>query len=244
MNNTTEIKLKPIPFGQTFLFFIFPTIGIIISLKILLPFFVSIGFKQNVAYMVSMTCTLFPILLTSLIAFKIEGNRFSIKTLLKRFRIKPLTKKDWLWILIGFLAISILSGIFQFGIEYLCEILDIKYFTIPPEFGFRRIQIQEWWIFLIHLFYFICNILGEEFLYRGYLLPKQELSNPKIAWLLNGGLWFMTHLGVGLPVITMIPLFIVVPFVVQKQKNTSIGIIIHGLIAGMAFYLTAFGIVK
>jgi membrane protease YdiL (CAAX protease family) len=244
MNDNTGIKLKPIPFWQTFLFFLFPTIGIIISLKILLPFFVSIGLKQNVSYIISMTCTLLPVLLTAIIAFNLEGNKFSLKLILDRFIIKPLTKKDWLWIFIGFFVISVFSGIFQFGIEYFCKLLNIKYYTIPPEFGFRKIQITEWWIFIIHFFYFICNILGEEFLYRGYLLPRQELKDGKLAWLINGILWFMTHLGVGLPVITMIPLLLVVPFVVQKQKNTSIGIIIHGLIAGMGFYLTAFGIVK
>jgi len=33
----------------------------------------------------------------------------------------------------------------------------------------------------------------------------------------------------------MIPLLIIVPYIVQKQKNTWVGIIVHGLFAGMGF---------
>ena len=54
----------------------------------------------------------------------------------------------------------------------------------------------------------------------------------------------MVHLGIGLSVITMIPLLLIVPYIVQRQKNVLIGIIIHGLIAGMGFYLIAFGLIN
>ena len=244
MNDETQIEIKPIQFWQSFIIFLFPSIGVFISIKIGIPIFKSLGLAQNVSYMLSMICILFPVLLGSIIAFRLEGNRLLLKVFFSRYRIKFLTKKDWLWILIGFVLILLFSGLLQFGVELICKILKIKYYTVPPELGFRRIKINEWWIYLIHFFYFLCNILGEEFLYRGYLLPRQELKHGNFAWLINGGLWIMVHLGIGLSVITMIPLLLIVPYIVQRQKNVLIGIIIHGLIAGMGFYLIAFGLIN
>lgn len=244
MRDEQKIEINAIPLWQSFLFFLFPTIGIIIAWKIGIPFFKSLGSAQNVSYMISMTFVLFPLLIASIIALKFESNKLSIRMLARRFRLKPVTGKDWLWILIGFTGILIFSGIFQLGIEFICNLLGVKYSTIPPELGFRIITKNEWWIFLIHGFYFLSNILGEEFLYRGYILPRQEIRYGKISWLINGSLWSMTHIGVGLSLVTMIPLLMIVPYIVQRQKNTWIGIIVHGLIAGMGFYLAAFGIVK
>ena len=222
----------------------FPTIGIIVAWRFGIPFFKRYGLPQNVAYFISMTLILFPLLVASVIGFMAEGNKLTLRFISQRFRIKPLSKNDFKWLIIGFLIISVLSVILQFGVVYFCELLGIKYETMPPELGYRIIHRNEWWIFLIHAFYFICNILGEEFLYRGYILPKQELTHGKFAWIVNGALWTMTHVGIGLSIVTMIPLLFVVPFIVQKQKNILVGIIIHGLIAGMGFYLTAFGLVK
>jgi len=244
MKNRDEKIIMPISIWKSILIFLFPTIGIIIAWKIGIPFFKSIGFPKNVAYMVSMTFVLLPLLVASMIGFIKEGNKFSFKGIAIRFRIKPLSKNDFIWLIIGFLIILVFSGIMQFGIEYICNSFGIKYETIPPELGFRIIPKNEWWIFLIHTFYFLSNILGEEFLYRGYILPRQEIKHGRSAWIINGTLWTMTHIGTGLSIVTMIPLLFVVPFIVQKQKNTLVGIILHGLIAGMGFYLTAFGLMK
>jgi membrane protease YdiL (CAAX protease family) len=244
MRNKQEPAINPITLWQSFILFLFPTIAIIIAWRIGIPFFKSLSIAQNVSYMISMTIILFLLFIVSLVAVILDVKKFSLKMILKRFRIKPLSRKDWLWIFIGFIGILIISGILQIGVEFICKVLNVKYFSIPHELGFRKIEKNESWIFIIHTFYFINNILGEECFYRGYILPRQEIKHGKIAWLINGTLWTMVHIFVGLSIITMIPLLIILPYIVQKQKNTLIGIIIHGLIAGMGFYLISFGLIE
>jgi membrane protease YdiL (CAAX protease family) len=91
----------------------------------------------------------------------------------------------------------------------------------------------RWWI---GIYYFVvllvANVGGEEFWWRGYLLPRQELSHGAAAWLVHGSLWALFHLFFQwtLQDLThMLPTCCALAFVAQHRKNTWPGIIAHTL---------------
>jgi len=71
----------------------------------------------------------------------------------------------------------------------------------------------------------LCNVLGEEFWWRGYVLPRQELSFGKWTWLIHGLLWSGFHLFMPWDAIRLLPGSLALPFVAQRRKNTWPGII-------------------
>ena len=60
--------------------------------------------------------------------------------------------------------------------------------------------VGAWWFFALFLVFAVFNtILGEEFLFRGVLLPKMEGVSGRWSWVANGvlhGLWHVHQPGV------------------------------------------------
>jgi len=99
-------------------------------------------------------------------------------------------------------------------------------------------------IYILYLWpvFFFFNIFGEEFLWRGYIQPRQELLNKKGTWLVHGLLWAFWHLPMGLDLIfASLPIFFILPAVVQIRKNTTIAIIIHSVFGAFGFLSLALG---
>jgi membrane protease YdiL (CAAX protease family) len=78
------------------------------------------------------------------------------------------------------------------------------FFSEPPGFGggafleSPEIQVQlvgAWWFFLLYFVSALFNtVLGEEFLFRGVLLPKMNGVFGKWDWVANGTLFGLYHL--------------------------------------------------
>jgi membrane protease YdiL (CAAX protease family) len=89
------------------------------------------------------------------------------------------------------------------------------------------------------------NIAGEELLWRGYILPRQELAFGKKAWLIHGLLWTMLHSFKWWEMIGLLPVCLLISFVAQKSKSIWPGFIVHYSINGLGFVvflLAVFGI--
>lgn len=82
----------------------------------------------------------------------------------------------------------------------------------------EKLKPNEYWLFLAWLPYFFFNIVREELMWRGYLLPRQATALGRYAWVLNGLLWTIFHVGIGWRIaIVLLPIEFIVPYVVQKR---------------------------
>ena len=73
------------------------------------------------------------------------------------------------------------------------------------------------------------NIFGEEFWYRGWMLPRQEIAFGKYAWLVNGLMFNFQHIYMAWSLIAMLPGSLIVAYIVQRRKKTWMSVIFHGL---------------
>jgi membrane protease YdiL (CAAX protease family) len=109
---------------------------------------------------------------------------------------------------------------------------------------FEPFRGNERFLLLAWLVMFFFNIFGEELLWRGYILPRQESSLGRSAWIFNALLWFVFHIAFGIHLlILLIPILIILPWCVQKTGNTMVGVWIHGLMNGPMFVLVSLGII-
>ncbi|MFH1194866.1 MAG: type II CAAX endopeptidase family protein [bacterium] len=233
-------EIKPIPLFHSVLFFGIAGIIMWLSTHFFLPWLVyTTGMLHLLGWiLVGAFCIFIPLFIAALFFYRKDGGEFNFTEFKERFRLRPMTKLDWEWTFLAFLIIIVSSAV----IVYLQLSIINKIIMIPPFLVVKPLHNSQLWILLPWIGLFFFNMFGEELLWRGYLLPRQELTHKKFAWLINASLWTLFHLSFGLNmVITLIPLLVIIPIVVQKRKNTWIGIILHAIINGPGFILVALG---
>lgn len=182
-----------------------------------------------------------PLIILGIIILKYEGYKLSLKTWNERLRFKKITSKDLIWSIGGLIAIGMLSFLIMEALKIL-----VGEFNHTPRFmSFEPLTITgKYWLLLIWLPYWILNILGEEFIWRGVMMPRQELAFGKYTWLIHGFGWGLFHIAFGWHLlITLVPILFIQSYVVQQTKNSWNGVIIHGGLNGPSFIAICFGLI-
>jgi membrane protease YdiL (CAAX protease family) len=234
-------NLKPFSWMELILLFGIPTVLNLIACKILIPLLDSEKiFPIEITYFISVGLfVLAPMFFGAiyLTAKEVKSNKLS--AIFERMRIKRLSKTDLLWTIAGFIVLSFLS--------FLIAKLLLPVFNIDATpFFFKNMPLNDnyFWILYVWPLFFFFNIFGEEFLWRGYIQPRQELLNKKYTWLVHGSLWAFWHLPMGLDlIISAIPILFLLPVIVQIRKNTTISIIIHFIFGAFGFLALALDLV-
>lgn len=181
-----------------------------------------------------------PLIVTGVLLLKSEGYRLSKSAIMERLRFKKLTKQDVLWSIGGIVLVVFISG----GLMKLIELFVGKIDTSPPFMAFEPLSQGRYWLLAVWVPYWILNILGEEFLWRGVMMPRQEVVFGKNTWIIHGIGWGLFHVAFGWQLlITLIPLIFIQSYIVQKTKNSWVGVIMHGGINGPSFIAIALGFI-
>jgi membrane protease YdiL (CAAX protease family) len=181
-----------------------------------------------------------PLIIYGIVILKKEGYKLNKETITIRLRFKKLDSKDWYWTLGGFVAV----GLFSYLILELITLIIGEFDHSPPFMQFEPLSEGRYWLLLVWFPYWILNILGEEFIWRGVLFPKQELAFGKYTWLIHGLGWTIFHVAFGWKLlITLLPILFIQPFIAQKTKNSWPGVILHGGLNGPSFILISLGVI-
>ena len=181
-----------------------------------------------------------PFLILALILIKNENLSINRQTWTERLRFKKLNITDWFWSIGGIIIIGM-------SIQLIIRIIEItlgKADMHPSFMAFEPLSYGRYWILAAWLPFWLFNIMGEEILWRGVLLPRQELAFGKWTWIYHGTFWMIFHIAFGWQlIITLLPILFIQSYIVQKRKNNWIGVIIHAGLNGPGFIAVAFGLV-
>lgn len=156
---------------------------------------------------------------------------------LKRLRLVRMNRGDMIWTIAGLVVISIASA----AIVALARHADPGFQPSP----WFLAQSPGWhlWVFAAWIPLFVTNIIGEELCWRGYVLPRQEMALGRAACLANGIAWCSFHWSFGWPILVMLlPITLLLPWIVQRRRNTWVGIIIHAVFNAAGFVVVTSGI--
>lgn len=181
-----------------------------------------------------------PLIITGILILRHEGFSLSADTWRERLRFRPMTGRQWLWALGGLMAAGTGSGLVMLLLEMITGGFDHS----PSFMAFEPLHAGRYWLLLLWLPYWILNIMGEEFLWRGVMLPRQELAFGRNAWLIHGIGWWMFHFAFGWHLMLMLmPLIFIQSWVVQKTRNSWVGVIMHAGLNGPSFLAISFGLI-
>ena len=192
--------------------------------------------------------------LSMILVRKEEGN-LRWATIRRRLRLNapedPRTGKTRrrLWLLvIPFLMASI---VYELAFVPSVDKLSVSIFpflAMPASSNFALIfQSQEilnslvgaWWFFGLMLVTNVFNLLGEDFLFRGVLLPKMEGVFGRWSWLANGVLFGLYHVHMPWTILqNVISGPLVLAFPSWRYRSTWMAIGVHG--AGSVYFLVIF----
>jgi membrane protease YdiL (CAAX protease family) len=113
----------------------------------------------------------------------------------------------------GIAAVGVSTGVVMVFIVGIAESAQPAFLSLTP-LGADRL-----WILLVWVPFWLLNILGEEFLWRGVILPRQELAFGQHAWLANAAGWLVFHLACGWAVILLVtPIVFILPWTGERVE--------------------------
>ena len=240
----TDDHLKPMPLWQSIALFGIPGFALYVGLYYGIPIFQELGLPDIFLFPFFLWLPLIFLLPVSLFLFQHEKKDHPDLKLCKRFRLKKLSKRDWFWVAGGIIFVALFDFVIMDPVSK--WMAGIPLFAAPDHFPVLFHPLKEielplvslfgvslngnWWFLIITVVLHSTALLGEEFLWRGYVLPRQEKTYGKWAWLVNGLLWgYLLHSFMKWNFIAFLPSMLITPYIAQRTKNTWVSLLIHGI---------------
>ena len=256
LERTISTSLKPMPLWESIILTMALAIMLYVFYYFMLPGLMeSFEYPFLVAYLIAWGGGETLIFLASMIIYKLEGNPVTRKAFLSRYRLPKMNKGDFT----GFAVLLTFSLLTYFGLTFTAEWLGSIPGFAPPDFfpaeltpgaagklipgEFMGFPLKGmWWVLVAYFFGWLFNILGEEFWFRGYMLPRQELTYGRYAWILQGVLFTLVHIYWKWNLIAILPGSLLMAYIVQKRQNTMISILSHGFMNFIPMFVILQGI--
>ena len=249
--------MKPMGWTSSLLYFGIPALAMAAGFYLFMPMLVRRGMLVYYAYSIAMGVPMLGMLIGSLVAYRAEGNPFTWQALMTRFRFKPLTLRDLL----------IVAGIFaaEMAVYFLMTKLSAWLITqnilsipanLPDFINPKSVWTQEtidaatgglkgnWPIFILSAVLLVINVVGEEFLWRGVVLPRQKLAFAGSTLAVHSILWTLFHSYKYWDLLNLLPLSIGLTFAVLLLDNSSAGLLMHFISNGVGLVPILLGVLE
>jgi len=235
--------LRPLPLWQALLYFGLPALLFRISLYNGTPMLIRLGMSSFEANVVTFTAPAAILFALAFGFYKRDGYQLSWSDIKLRFRLLPMTGKDWLWAiggcLVTFVSIGALSNTALLLITSIPGIAPPVFFPpwLKPGVNFDTALFTDfigeplkhnWGVAVLFIVMLFFNIAGEELWWRGYILPRQEQTHGRWTWVIHGCLWLLWHLAFyPWQAFALLPICLGLPCIAQRRQNTWVAVIIH-----------------
>lgn len=236
--------MKPLGWIQTIT--IFGAAGLLLFLctRVAVPYLViEQGLDPLFSWFVAAGVGVFMPLLVSAILMLLKEPKFHGESdiLKTRLRFRRMNRGDWIWSIGAFLVICLLTV----GLRtLLAEIVPGSASLQPPFMVIEPLSPERYWLIGAWIPFWIFNIMGEELLWRGVILPRQELAFGRHAWLANALGWLIFHAAFGWQMMMiLLPILFILPFVVQRRENSWVAVLLHAGLNGPGFLMIVLGLI-
>ncbi len=246
----------PINRRQLALTFGIPAVVLLLTFYGLNPVLVRAGVPLIWSFSLALYGTVYGLLIAALVGYWREGHPLLWSAFAQRMRLTQMTGRQWAWVA-GAVVLALLGdGLLEPLSGWMVATLPLPVpdalpalfdpaveFELPPRAFFGVPLAGNAWLIP---FYAVCvfgNIAGEELWWRGFLLPRMEVTFGRWAWLLNGLLWVIVfHAATWWLYPTLIPTGLLAPFVAWRFRNTWASIAVHGTGNALFIVLIAWGV--
>ena len=215
-----------------------------IVFPLLAPGFESDPFRFGITLLVLLTLGLVWLFVLSMIIVRREEGNLRWATVKRRLRLnaprKPATGEPrarlWLWVVPFIVATAVVELVLNTPLENAWVsvfpfIAEPHGYSFDALFGSQEILQRlegAWWFFALIVVMAVFNtILGEEFLFRGVLLPKMEGVFGRGSWVANSVLFALYHVHKPWVIPNAILTGLLYTFPAYRYRSTWMSIIVH-----------------
>lgn len=178
------------------------------------------------------------LLILSLALYAREGRKLEWRSLCERFRIRNISGRAWCLVLAGVLVVDLSYIGLQFTREPILAISP-EWLKAPhrsdPDVDFSG----QYLTLALFTGLILLNVISEEFLWRGYLLPRQELQHGGQTWWIHGIQWTLFHWFKPWDLIAILPGALVYGWLCTKTRSMVPGLVLHLGLNGLGIVLMA-----
>ena len=215
-----------------------------IAFPLVAPDFDSDPLAFGVTRVMLLTLGLVWLFVLSMIIVRREEGNLRWATLRRRLRLNvprdPATGEPharlWLWVVPFLVAVVVVEVVVRAPIEN-AWVSVFGFFKEPATYRFDAIfESQEilgrlvgaWWFFALFVIYAVFNtILGEEFLFRGVLLPRMEGVFGRGSWVANSVLFALYHVHRPSGILDSVITGLLYIYPAYRYRSTWMSIILH-----------------
>ena len=233
-------QLNPMPLWQSCLLFWLP--GVITTAIFIygfdwllehdLPHDMALWYSGMVSFLMLAVLTAY--------LYKKEGNSFNWQTFKLRMRLKAMDKRAWKLTAIAYvIVLGAYIGLI-FTAQWYKDTFGVADWYLIPEDA--RDITGLYGLILLRIILVITNVLSEEFLWRGIILPRQELTHGKHTWWIHGAQWTGYHMFKPWEFLMLLPGCLAYGWVCTKTQNTTPGIILHFGLNGLGIVMVTLAV--
>jgi len=215
-----------------------------IAFPLLAPDIGSDPLGSGVTRLVLLMLGLIWLFVLSMIIVRREEGNLRWATVKQRLRLnvprEPTTgqarQRLWLWVIPFLVAVAVVDLVLNSPMEN-AWVSVFPFLAEPPSYSLDAIlQSQEilarlegaWWFFALFVVQAAFNtILGEEFLFRGVLLPRMEGVFGRWSWVANGVLFGLYHVHQPWGIPNSVVTGLLYTFPAYRYRSTWMSIILH-----------------
>lgn len=241
--------LKPMYTGESLTWFGVWALVVILSVYVLMPI-LSNSMTEFESFALAMTLPLLFMFITAIVIYLTENGN-SLSGFRHRYRLTKIKLSDVLWGII--IAIIGMAAMGAFSV-LAAKLISLGLIPVPAKLPLildPRAELNisslnqmvggqiygNWKVVIIYFIMLFFNIAGEELLWRGYILPRQELTYGKKAWFIHGLMWTFFHCFKWWDIISLLPVCLLISYLAQKRQSIWPGFIAHYIINGMGLLL-------
>jgi membrane protease YdiL (CAAX protease family) len=242
----TQARIRPLPILPALVLFGVPTMVEYLATWHLLPLLDRAGYSMLMQF-AAFASPLLLIFGATFIFYHLEGNPWKWTAFRDRLRLGPLSRRLWIWSIgLALVNVALYIGA-AYGVDALFPSSPFPYAVkkmLGDSQAFLGYPLKgAWWLLFVWFMFYLLNVLGEEFWWRGMILPRQELSHGSWTWAIHGTLWAGFHLGFYLTdFLVLLPGALAYAWVCQRCKSTVPGLVAHGVLNGLAAIRIVMGI--
>ena len=238
-----DADLAPLPLSHQLLLFGLPGVSVFVGTWFLVPPLVAAGMPYAVAFLLTTLGPLLPLLPLAFVLYRRDGGAMTWPAIRDRFRLQRPRARDFLWIIGGVVAVLVSEELLKPTSALLAQVpvlappahfprlFDPTSEVVLPLQEFFGVSLSgNWTVLAVVVPFHFFSMSAEEVMWRGYILPRQEVSYGRWAWVINGLFWaYLVHMLLPWSFIGFLPSMLITPYLAQRCRNTWVSLGVHGL---------------
>ena len=234
-----DAKLEPMPLWQSCLLFLgLGGVAFLLS-TVGVPWVTRTFEISQTSSMMGTGALLFAVLtIVAAAMYSHEGRSFTWSEIKDRLRIRNISRKDWLLVLLGVLIVDATYIGLQFTAKPIAGLFP-AWLSDPYRMDTTLDQSGDYLGLVLFTGLILFNVVSEEVLWRGYALPRQELTHGRDTWWIHGLLWTGFHWFKPWDLIALLPGALVYGWLSTRTKSMIPGLVLHIGLNGLGILLMA-----